>query len=92
MGRKKEFTGTVVSDKMAKTIVVKVLLKKKHPKYDRIVKTYNKFKAHDESNSAHMGDTVKIIQSRPISKDKFFRLLSIVTKASGKIELKDVEV
>jgi small subunit ribosomal protein S17 len=92
MGRKKEFTGTVVSDKMAKTIVVKVMRKEKHPKYDRIIKTYNKFKAHDESNSAHVGDTVKIVQSRPISKEKVFRLLTIVKKAQQESELKEVKI
>jgi small subunit ribosomal protein S17 len=91
MGKKKEFTGTVVSDKMAKTIVVKVMRKEKHPRYDRIIKTYKKFKAHDESNSAHVGDTVKITSSRPISKEKSFRLLSIVNKAAAEaVEIKDV--
>jgi small subunit ribosomal protein S17 len=92
MGKKKEFTGTVVSDKMAKTIVVKVMRKEKHPRYDRIIKTYKKFKAHDETNSAHIGDAVTIIQTRPLSKDKVFRLLSIDKKAQQVAELKDVAI
>jgi small subunit ribosomal protein S17 len=92
MGRKKELTGSVVSDKMAKTIVVKVMRKEKHPVYDRIIKTYKKYKAHDESNSAHIGDTVTIIQTRPLSKDKVFRLLTIVKKAQQAAELKDVAI
>lgn len=90
MGKKKELTGTVVSDKMAKTIVVKVMRKEKHPTYDRIIKSYRKFKAHDEKQSAHVGDTVTIIQTRPISKEKSFRLLSVVKKAQlQSVELKD---
>ena len=92
MGRKKELTGTVVSDKMAKTIVVKVMRKEKHPRYDRIIKTYKKFKAHDEANSAHIGDTVTIVQTRPLSKDKVFRLLTIVNKAQQTVELKEVAI
>ncbi|MFA6384247.1 MAG: 30S ribosomal protein S17 [Candidatus Omnitrophota bacterium] len=92
MGRKKELTGTVVSDKMAKTIVVKVMRKEKHPTYDRIIKTYKKFKAHDESGTAHMGDTVTIVQTRPLSKEKFFRLLTIVKKAQQTPELKEVTI
>jgi len=92
MGRKKELTGTVVSDKMSKTIVVKVMRKEKHPTYDRIIKTYKKFKAHDEASSAHMGDTVTIIQSRPLSKEKMFRLLAVVKKAQKTDELKDVTI
>jgi small subunit ribosomal protein S17 len=92
MGKKKELTGTVVSDKMAKTIVVKVMRKEKHPTYDRIIKTYSKFKAHDEKNSAHIGDTVTIVQTRPLSKEKHFRLLSIDKKAQTHVELKDVAI
>ena len=92
MGKKKELTGTVVSDKMAKTIVVKVMRKEKHPTYDRIIKTYKKFKAHDETNSAHIGDTVTIVQTRPLSKDKVFRLLTIVKKAQQTPELKEVAI
>ena len=90
MGKKRELTGTVVSDKMAKTIVVKIMRKEKHPEYDRIIKTYRRFKAHDESGAAHVGDTVTIVQTRPLSKEKSFRLLSVNQKAQAPdIELKD---
>jgi small subunit ribosomal protein S17 len=90
MGRKKEYLGTVIGDKMAKTCVVRVVRKIKHPKYNRIIKTYNKFKAHDEKNEANVGDEVVIRQTRPLSKDKFFRLVSIVKKAQGStVEIND---
>jgi small subunit ribosomal protein S17 len=90
MGKRKEFTGIVVSDKMTKTVVVKIMHLSKHPKYGRIMKRYNKFKAHDENNTAKMGDTVKIQETRPISKDKHFRVLEIVKKAKIlHVELKD---
>jgi len=81
MGKRKVLTGTVVSDKMAKTIVVNVIRKEKHPVYERILKTYRRFKAHDEKQAAHIGDTVTIVQTRPISREKCFRLLSVVKKA-----------
>ncbi len=81
MGKAKELTGTVVSDKMQKTIVVKVLRMSKHPKYGRITKKYNKYKVHDEKNSAHIGDEVRVRETRPLSKDKRFRLLEIIKKA-----------
>jgi small subunit ribosomal protein S17 len=81
MGRRKRFIGTVVSDKMQKTRIVRITEISKHPKYGRIVKKYNKFKVHDENNAAHMGDTVRIEETRPLSKDKRFRLLEIIKKA-----------
>jgi len=90
MGRKKELIGTVVSDAMAKTIVVKVMRKEKHPKYDRIIKSYKKYKAHDEKKTAHLGDTVSIVRTRPLSKEKFFMLSGVITKTqSQNVELKD---
>jgi small subunit ribosomal protein S17 len=67
---------------MNKTIVVRVTRTQLHPKYKRIVTQYNKFKTHDEKNEAKIGDTVKIMETRPISKDKRFRLLEIVKKAT----------
>jgi len=82
MGKRKEFIGTVVSDKMKKTIIVRVTRISKHPKYSRLQKKYNKFKAHDEKNAAKIGDRVKIQETRPISKDKRYRLLSILNKAA----------
>jgi small subunit ribosomal protein S17 len=90
MGKTKEFTGEVVSDKMQKTIVVRIMSMAKHPKYGRIIRKYAKFKAHDEKKAAKMGDTVRIIETRPLSKDKKFRLVGIVKKAqAANIELKE---
>ena len=79
--RKKTFTGQVVSDKMDKTIVVAVVGRKLHPLYKKYVKYVKKFKAHDEKNEAHVGDTVKITECRNISKDKCWRLSNIVERA-----------
>ncbi|MCX7927885.1 MAG: 30S ribosomal protein S17 [Candidatus Omnitrophica bacterium] len=81
MAKQKLLTGVVVSDKMDKTIIVKVMHKIRHPKYNRIVKRYNKFKVHDEKEQAHVGDTVTIAKTRPLSKEKYFRLVGIVKKA-----------
>lgn len=89
MGRRKEFTGEVVSNKMQKTIIVKVARSARHPKYGRIIKRYNKFKAHDEKGAASIGDMVRIQETRPLSKDKRFRLLEIVKKAQLVHELKE---
>jgi len=92
MGKRKEFTGTVVSDKMQKTVVVRVMQMGKHHKYSRVARSYNKFKAHDESGIAKLGDTVRIEETRPLSKDKHFRVLEVIKKAQGadKIEIKEV--
>ena len=73
--------GKVVSDKMDKTIVVAVENHVKHPLYGKIVKKTYKLKAHDENNECGIGDTVKVMESRPLSKDKRWRLVSIVEKA-----------
>ena len=81
MGKRKEFIGEVVSDKMQKTIIVRVTGMSKHPKYGRIIKIYNKYKAHDEKNIAKIGDTVRIQETRPLSKDKRFRLVEVTKKA-----------
>jgi small subunit ribosomal protein S17 len=83
MGRRKEFTGTVISDKMQKTRIVRITQMSKHPKYSKITRKYNKFKVHDEQNSAKIGDTVRIEETRPLSKDKRFRLVEIVKKATA---------
>ena len=90
MGKRKTFTGVVVSDRMQKTVVVKVMQIVKHPKYLRIVKKYNKFKAHNEGNLAKEGDTVRIEQTRPLSKDKHFRVVEIIKKAEGKIKSENI--
>jgi small subunit ribosomal protein S17 len=73
--------GKVVSDKMDKTIVVAVETYKKHSLYHKRIKYTKKFKAHDELNTAKVGDTVKIMETRPISKDKNWRLVEVVEKA-----------
>lgn len=90
MANKKDLIGTVVSDKMNKTIIVRTMHKSKHPSYSRVTKRYNKFKAHDENNSAKIGDIVEIVETRPISKEKNFRLVKIIKKASSdQGEIKD---
>ncbi|WP_128896425.1 30S ribosomal protein S17 [Longirhabdus pacifica] len=73
--------GKVVSDKMDKTIVVAVESYKKHGLYHKRMKSTTKFKAHDENNEAKIGDTVKVMETRPLSKDKRWRLVEIVEKA-----------
>jgi small subunit ribosomal protein S17 len=90
MANQKELIGTVTSDKMKKTIVVKILHKDKHANYSRVVKRYNKFKVHDEKNSAKIGDVVQITETRPLSKEKNFRLVKIIKKAVlEQVEIKD---
>lgn len=74
-------TGKVVSNKMDKTIVVAVENHVKHPLYGKIVKRTYKLKAHDEKNECNIGDTVKVVETRPLSKDKRWRLAEIVERA-----------
>ena len=78
---RKERVGKVVSNKMQKTITVAVDRKVKHPIYGKFVNRTTKFKAHDETNSAGIGDLVRIMETRPLSKDKRWRLVEIVEKA-----------
>ncbi|MEW9670170.1 30S ribosomal protein S17 [Ammoniphilus sp. 3BR4] len=78
---RKTLIGKVVSDKMDKTIVVLVETYKKHPLYGKRVKYSKKYKAHDEQNQAQIGDKVLIMETRPLSKDKRFRLVEVVEKA-----------
>ena len=78
---RKTRTGTVVSDKMDKTIVVAVKDSVKHPLYKKIIKRTVKFKAHDENNECGIGDRVSIMETRPLSKDKRWRLLKVIEKA-----------
>jgi small subunit ribosomal protein S17 len=80
-GFRKTRTGVVASDKMDKTIVVTVSTTKAHPLYGRTMKRSTKFKAHDENNECGIGDTVEIMECRPLSKDKNWRLVRIVEKA-----------
>jgi small subunit ribosomal protein S17 len=80
-GIRKTRVGMVVSDKMDKTIVVEIRTRVKHPLYGKIMNRTEKFKAHDEENSCGIGDTVRIMETRPLSKDKRWRLVEIVEKA-----------
>ena len=80
-GYRKTRVGVVVSDKMDKTIVVAIKTKVRHPLYGKMVNRTRKFKAHDEKNECGIGDTVKIMETRPLSKDKRWRLVEIVEKA-----------
>ncbi|MBB6447539.1 30S ribosomal protein S17 [Bacillus benzoevorans] len=79
--QRKVYTGRVVSDKMDKTITVVVETHKKHPLYGKRVKYSKKFKAHDEQNQAKIGDVVRIMETRPLSATKRFRLVEIVEEA-----------
>jgi len=81
-GRRKEVVGEVVSNKMHKTIVVQVTRKKSHPFYGRVIARHKKFYAHDETNQAHVGDLVRIQETRPLSKLKRWKLKDIVRKAA----------
>lgn len=79
--KRKVYTGRVVSDKMDKTITVMIETYKKHPLYGKRVKYSKKFKAHDEHNEAKVGDIVRIMETRPLSATKRFRLVEVVEKA-----------
>lgn len=78
---RKEKTGTVISNKMQKSIVVAVERKVKHPKYGKFVKKTSTFMAHDEKNECNIGDTVRIMETRPLSKQKSWRLVEILERA-----------
>ena len=78
---RKTRTGKVVSNKMDKTIVVAVENHVRHPLYNKIVKRTYKLKAHDENNECNIGDTVKVMETRPLSKDKRWRLVEVVERA-----------
>ena len=78
---RKERIGVVTSDKMEKSIVVSVERKVKHPKYGKFVKKTTRFVAHDENNECHVGDTVRIMETRPLSKSKNWRMVEIVERA-----------
>jgi small subunit ribosomal protein S17 len=81
-GRRKTRQGIVVSDKMEKTVVVRVERLTKHPQYNRVVKRAKKFKAHDDQNECAIGDMVEIVETRPLSKDKRWRVTKIMRKAA----------
>lgn len=73
--------GVVVSDKMDKTIVVEIVMRKLHPLYKKYVNKTKRVKAHDENNEAHVGDTVRVVECRPLSREKRWRLVEIVERA-----------
>jgi small subunit ribosomal protein S17 len=81
---RKEMIGIVTSDKMDKTIVVSVATSVKHPIYKKVVKRTYKLKAHDENNECHVGDKVRVMETRPLSKDKRWRLVEVIEKAEIK--------
>ena len=80
-GRRKTRQGKVVSDKMEKTVVVAIESRIRHPLYGRIVRRSTRFKAHDETNDYHVGDTVEITECRPLSKDKNWRVSRLIERA-----------
>ena len=80
-GRRKTRQGKVVSDKMEKTVVVAIESRIRHPLYGRIVRRSTRFKAHDEANDFHVGDTVEITECRPLSKDKSWRVSRLIERA-----------
>ena len=79
--RRKTRTGVVLSDKMDKTVLVRIDRKVKHPVYGKIVKRSSKLAAHDEQNDAHVGDTVRVMETRPLSKSKRWRVVEVVERA-----------
>ena len=81
-GKRRNKTGRVVSDKMDKTVVVSVERLRRHPIYKRVVRLSSKFKAHDEENSARVGDTVRIEESRPLSAEKRWTVVEVVARGS----------
>ena len=82
-GNRKERIGVVISDVQDKTIVVKVDRRTPHPLYKKVIKVRKKFTAHDENNEAKKGDTVRIVETRPLSKNKCWRLVEIISRAIG---------
>ncbi len=82
-GKRRTKVGRVVSDKMDKTVVVSVERLRRHPVYKRVVRLSSKFQAHDPENAARVGDTVRIEESRPLSREKRWRLVEVVARGSG---------
>jgi len=89
--KRKTRIGRVISDKMEKTVVVAIEVPKRHPIYKKVVKRVVKYKVHDEKKQSKTGDLVKIVESRPLSKEKRWRLAEIVTKAPI-VEVKPQEI
>ena len=80
---RKERTGVVVSDAMDKTVMVQVERRMAHPLYGKVIRRHKAYAAHDEKNEAHKGDRVRIVETRPLSKTKRWRLVEIVARAAG---------
>lgn len=80
--QRKQLTGVVTSDKMDKTVVVEVTTTRRHQLYGKVIRRVKKYKAHDEANECRLGDTVQIIESRPISRHKRWSVVSIVDRAA----------
>ena len=80
-GERKVRTGVVVSDRMDKTVIVRIESQKRHPLYGKTVRRTSKLAAHDEANEAHVGDVVRVMETRPLSKSKRWRVTEIVEKA-----------
>jgi small subunit ribosomal protein S17 len=80
-GRRQTVVGTVVSDKMQKTVVVEIARLVRHQTYDKMVRRKTKIKAHDEQNACHVGDKVELMETRPLSKDKRWRVVEILQRA-----------
>jgi small subunit ribosomal protein S17 len=85
MGNKRTLVGNVVSNKMNKTVVVMVSTRRQHPRYKKHILYKNKFKAHDETNACNIGDRVKISETRPLSREKRWRVVEIQSKAETKV-------
>jgi small subunit ribosomal protein S17 len=81
IGRKRTMIGQVVSDKMEKTVVVAVETRRRHPLYGKVVRSVKRYKAHDEGNSCHVGDRVRIVESRPLSREKRWAVEEVVERA-----------
>ena len=84
-GRRKKLTGHVVSDKMDKTVVVQVERLVRHPRYGKVLRRVKKYKAHDEENACRVGDMVSIVESRPLSREKRWRVEEILKRAETEI-------
>ncbi len=90
-GKRKTRFGKVVSDKMDKTVVIAVETPRRHPMYKKTIRRAVKYKAHDEKNQCQLGDTVRIVETRPLSKDKRWRVAEIVTKGEvAEIQPKEI--
>ncbi|GBL39044.1 MAG: 30S ribosomal protein S17 [Nitrospiraceae bacterium] len=83
VSKRREWVGRVVSNKMDKTVVVEIERSVIHPLYRKVLRRVTKFKAHDEANACKVGDRVRMIETRPISKDKHMRVIEVVEKGQG---------